>query len=168
MRKYSIWAIPLILIVSGLLQFACGTGGSTTPDVLYDAAYAPRNFQWDVDNKQINLRWDPVPFAVGYRVFIARNGKSALKIFSTCHDDIDLVLLDIVMPGMDGKEVFARMKQIKSDFHVLLASGYSLDWQAREMIEDGCHDFIQKPFKLHELSGKVRKVLEASYHRPPA
>ena len=105
---------------------------------------------------------------LGYRVFIARNGKSALKIFSTCHDDIDLVLLDIVMPGMDGKEVFARMKQIKSDFHVLLASGYSLDWQAREMIEDGCHDFIQKPFKLHELSGKVRKVLEASHHRPPA
>ena len=105
---------------------------------------------------------------LGYRVFIARNGKSALKIFSTCHDDIDLVLLDIVMPGMDGKEVFARMKQIKSDFHVLLASGYSLDWQARKMIEDGCHDFIQKPFKLHELSGQVRKVLEASYHSPPA
>jgi len=74
MRKYSIWAIPLILIVSGLLQFACGTGGATTPDVKYDASYPPRNFQWDVDNKQINLRWDPVPFAVGYRVFISENG----------------------------------------------------------------------------------------------
>jgi len=104
---------------------------------------------------------------LGYRVYIAKNGKSALKIFSACHDDIDLVILDIVMPGMDGKEVYAKMKQINSDFYVLLASGYSLDWQAREMIEDGCHDFIQKPFKLHDLSNQIRKVLETSYARPP-
>jgi len=105
---------------------------------------------------------------LGYRVFIAGNGKSALKIFSACHDDIDLVILDLVMPEMGGKEVFARMKQIKSDLHVLLASGHSIDSQAREMIEDGCHNFIQKPFKLHELSGQIRKILEASYGRPPA
>ncbi len=99
---------------------------------------------------------------LGYRVFIARNGKSALKIFSACHDDIDLVILDIVMPEMDGKEVYAQMKQIKSDLHVLLASGYSIDWQARKMIEDGCHGFIQKPFKFNELSGQIRKILESS------
>ena len=103
---------------------------------------------------------------LGYRVFIARNGKSALKIFSACHDDINLVILDIVMPEMDGKEVYAKMKKIKSDLHVLLASGYSIDWQARKMIEDGCHGFIQKPFKFHELSGKIRKILEASYGTP--
>jgi len=103
---------------------------------------------------------------LGYKVFIAKNGKSALKIFSACHDGIDLVILDIVMPEMDGKDVYAKMKQIKSDLHVLLASGYSIDWQARKMIEDGCHDFIQKPFKFHELSGKIRKILEASYGAP--
>ena len=97
---------------------------------------------------------------LGYKVFIARNGKSALKIFSACHDDIDLVILDIVMPEMDGKEVYAGMKQIKSDPHVLLASGYSIDWQARKMIEDGCRGFIQKPFKFNELSFQIRKILE--------
>ncbi len=104
---------------------------------------------------------------LGYKVFIAKNGKSALKIFSACHDGIDLVILDIVMPEMDGKEIYAKMKQIKSDLYVLLASGYSIDWQARKMIEDGCHDFIQKPFKFHELSGKIRKILEASYGASP-
>ncbi len=103
---------------------------------------------------------------LGYRVFIAGNGKSALKIFSACHDDIDLVILDIVMPEMDGKEVYAKMKKIKSDLHVLLASGHSIDWEARKMIEGGCHGFIQKPFKFHELSGKIRKILEASYGTP--
>lgn len=97
---------------------------------------------------------------LGYRVFIAGSGKSALKIFAACHADIDLVILDIVMPEMDGKEVYAKMKQIKSDLHVLLASGYSMDGQARNMIEDGCNGFIQKPFKFNELSLQVRKILE--------
>ena len=59
----------------------------------------------------------------------------------------DLTFLDIVMPEMDGKEVYTQIKEIKPDLHVLLASGYSIDWQAREMIEDGCHGFIQKPFE---------------------
>ena len=97
---------------------------------------------------------------LGYKVFIAGNGKSALKIFSACHNDIDLVILDIVMPEMGGKEVYERMKQIKPDLHVLLASGYGIDWQARKMIEDGCHGFIQKPFKFNELSKQIRKALE--------
>ncbi len=97
---------------------------------------------------------------LGYRVFIAGSGKSALKIFAACHAEIDLVILDIVMPEMDGKEVYARMKQIKSDLQVLLASGYSMDWQARNMIEDGCNGFIQKPFKFNELSHQIRKILE--------
>jgi signal transduction histidine kinase/ActR/RegA family two-component response regulator len=97
---------------------------------------------------------------LGYKVLIARGGKSALKIFAACHADIDLVILDIVMPEMGGKEVYARMKQIKSDLHVLLASGYSMDWQARNMIEDGCNGFIQKPFKFNDLSQQVRKILE--------
>ncbi len=97
---------------------------------------------------------------LGYRVFIAGSGKSALKIFAACHADIDLVILDIVMPEMGGKEVYARMKQIESDVHVLLASGYSMDSQAHDMIEDGCHGFIQKPFKFNELSSQIRKSLE--------
>ena len=105
---------------------------------------------------------------LGYRVFIANNGKSAMKILSACKDDIDLVILDLVMPEMNGREVYTRMKQIKPDLHVLLASGYGIDWQARELIEEGCHGFIQKPFKFNDLSGKIRNVLEDSHSTPPA
>ena len=105
---------------------------------------------------------------LGYRVFIANNGKSAMKILSACKDDIDLVILDLVMPEMNGREVYTRMKQIKPDLHVLLASGYSIDWQARELIEEGCHGFIQKPFKFNELSGQIRDVLEDSHYTLPA
>lgn len=105
---------------------------------------------------------------LGYKVWIAKNGKASLKIFSACHDEIDLVILDIVMPEMDGKEVYARMKQISPDLHVLLASGYGIDWQARKMIEDGCRGFIQKPFKFDEMSLQVRKILEESPSIPPA
>ena len=99
---------------------------------------------------------------LGYRVFIAKSGASALKIYSACHAEIDLVILDIVLPEMAGQEIYSRMKQIKPDLRVLLASGYSLDWQARKMIDDGCNGFIQKPFKLKELSGQIRKILENS------
>lgn len=116
-----------------------------------------------VDDESVILKVERLLLKeLGYKVMIARNGKSALKIFSACHDDIDLVILDIVMPEMDGKEVYARMKQINPDLHVLLASGYGIDWQARTMIEDGCRGFIQKPFKLNEVSLQVRKILEKS------
>ena len=99
---------------------------------------------------------------LGYKVFIARNGRSALRIYSARHDAIDLVLLDIIMPEMTGREIFERMKQVNTDLRVLLSSGYSIDWQARKMIQDGCHGFVQKPFKLKELSLQIRKILECA------
>jgi CheY-like chemotaxis protein len=99
---------------------------------------------------------------LGYKVLIARSGKTALRIYAACHEFIDLVLLDIILPEMSGKEIFAQMKQINPDLRVLLSSGYSIDWQARKMIEDGCNGFVQKPFKLKELSVQVRNILEES------
>ena len=76
MRKYFIWTIPLILIVSGIFQFACsgGDGGAITPDVTYDAKYPPQNLNWVEGNRMITFGWDPVPFAIGYRVYLCKNG----------------------------------------------------------------------------------------------
>lgn len=75
MRKYLIWIIPLILIVSGILQFACSSGGgTTTPDVTFDAKYPPRNFEWEEGNRLITIGWESVPFAIGYRVYLCENG----------------------------------------------------------------------------------------------
>ncbi len=99
---------------------------------------------------------------LGYKVLIARSGKTALRIYAACHEFIDLVLLDIILPEMSGEEIFDQMKQINPDLRVLLSSGYSIDWQARKMIENGCNGFVQKPFKLKELSVQVRNILEES------
>jgi len=98
---------------------------------------------------------------LGYNVLTAEDGAAALKIFDAHHSRIDLVLLDIIMPDMSGEEVYTRMKRIDPDVRVLLSSGYSIDWKARKMIEEGCRGFIQKPFKIQHLSHRIRDILSS-------
>jgi len=73
---------------------------------------------------------------------------------------IDLVILDIIMPQMDGAKTFDIIRQIRSDLPVLLSSGYAIDGKANEIMSRGCNGFIQKPFNLSDLSKKVRKILD--------
>jgi CheY-like chemotaxis protein len=75
---------------------------------------------------------------------------------------IDLVILDLVMPGLDGGATFDRIRQIAPALPVLLSSGYSINGQAAEILERGCNGFIQKPFDINELDRKIRSVLESS------
>jgi PAS domain S-box-containing protein len=96
---------------------------------------------------------------LGYNVIVAENGKKAVDIFIKEHKKINLILLDMVMPGMGGLETFDKLKEIDSDVRVLLSSGYSLDGQAREIMDRGCTGFIQKPFTLNDISQKVREIL---------
>jgi PAS domain S-box-containing protein len=98
--------------------------------------------------------------AMGYEVLTAKNGKEAVKIYQENKTDIDLLILDVIMPEMNGGEVYDRMKQINPDIKVLLSSGYSLEGQATEILERGCEGFIQKPFHIGQLSKSVRKVLQ--------
>ncbi|MBU4258061.1 MAG: response regulator [Proteobacteria bacterium] len=97
--------------------------------------------------------------AMGYRVLTARNGKEAIELYRKNQDEIDIVLLDMVMPNMSGGEAYDRLKKIAPDIKVLLSSGYSLDGQATEILKRGCDGFIQKPFTLNELSAKIIEVL---------
>ncbi|MDY6950340.1 MAG: response regulator [Thermodesulfobacteriota bacterium] len=76
----------------------------------------------------------------------------------TLHE-IELVLLDMVMPNMAGGETYDRMKEIKPDLRVLLSSGFSIDGEAAEILERGCNGFIQKPFTMRQLSEKIGEVL---------
>jgi len=75
-------------------------------------------------------------------------------------DRIDIVVLDLIMPDMGGGEVYDRIKEINPKVRVLLSSGYSIDGQANEILRRGCDAFIQKPFNMKELSGRIREVLE--------
>ena len=70
-----------------------------------------------------------------------------------------MVLLDMVMPDMGGGETYDKLKEIKPDVKVLLTSGYSMIGTATEIMDRGCGGFIQKPFKLEQLSQKLREIL---------
>jgi CheY-like chemotaxis protein len=97
---------------------------------------------------------------LGYEVLLAENGQEALELYKKNQDEIDLVLLDMVMPVMGGGEAFDRMKEINTNVKVLLSSGYSLEGEAKEILKRGCDAFIQKPFKMEQLSQKLRGILD--------
>ncbi len=98
---------------------------------------------------------------LGYKVLVAQNGEEAVRIYEQQKDVIDLVVQDMVMPGMNGADVFKAIKKINPDVRVILASGYVMNKQIAAVMEDGCRAFMQKPFRLEELSAKVREVLDA-------
>jgi CheY-like chemotaxis protein len=98
--------------------------------------------------------------SLGYRVITAMSGKEAEDIYESDGHRIDLVILDMIMPEMGGGETFDRLKKINPAVKVLLASGYSINGQARTIMDRGCKGFIQKPFSLADLSKKVRQILD--------
>jgi PAS domain S-box-containing protein len=99
--------------------------------------------------------------SLGYAVVAAGKGDEALTLYRKRHDHIDLIILDMIMPYMGGKEVFNRIKEINPKAKVLLSSGYSLNGQAQEIMAQGCNGFIQKPFDTVELSRKIREILDS-------
>ena len=97
--------------------------------------------------------------ALGYQVLVAGSGQRAVEIYRTVGEQIDLVIIDMIMPQMGGGELFDTLLAMNPQVRVLLASGYSIDGQARQILERGCLGFIQKPFSLAQLSVKLREVL---------
>ncbi len=99
---------------------------------------------------------------LGYTILTAQNGKKALELYRAHRKAIRLVILDMIMPGMNGKETLAALKKIDDNVCVLLSSGYSLNGEASKIMEMGCRGFIQKPFRIEELSQKIRDVLDSA------
>lgn len=96
---------------------------------------------------------------LGYTVLEAREGEEALELYKTNKNEVDLIILDMIMPNMGGGEAYDRMKDINPEVKVLLSSGYSIEGQATEIMERGCNGFIQKPFNLKGLSLKLSEIL---------
>jgi PAS domain S-box-containing protein len=96
---------------------------------------------------------------LGYKVLTARSGREAAELYRERKKKIDLVILDMVMPGAGGKETFEELKKIDPEVRVLLSSGYSIDHRAKSILDGGCKGFIQKPFNLSTFSSKLREVL---------
>lgn len=99
---------------------------------------------------------------LGYRVITVDSGEKAIVTIQNNADEIDIVLLDMIMPGMDGGRTFDRIREIQPDMPVLLSSGYALNGQAEKIMQRGCNGFIQKPFNMTELSQKIRKILDSA------
>ena len=99
---------------------------------------------------------------LGYHVLLADSGKNALKVYEDHRDSIDLIVLDMIMPGMGGSETFDRLKAMEPSVRVLLSSGYSLNGQASLIMKRGCNGFIQKPFNIEQISIKIREILEST------
>jgi len=99
---------------------------------------------------------------LGYRVVVCTGGQEAVEVITNIGDEIDLVILDMIMPGMDGGAIFDCIRQIQPRMPVLLSSGYAINGDADKIMRRGCNGFIQKPYNISELSQKIRKVLDES------
>jgi PAS domain S-box-containing protein len=96
---------------------------------------------------------------LGYKVLIAQSGLEAIEIYRQKYQDIDLVIMDMIMPGMGGGEAYDRLKEINPGVKVLLSSGYSINGQATKILKRGCDGFIQKPFNMKQLSDRVHHII---------
>jgi DNA-binding NtrC family response regulator len=95
---------------------------------------------------------------LGYKVLEARDGREAIEVFLNNQSEVNLVILDMRMP-FNGGNAFFQLKKIDANVKILIASGYAKDERIKEMMEQGCCGFIQKPFSIDALSQKIMNIL---------
>ncbi len=96
--------------------------------------------------------------SMGYRTIIAISGNDALEIYKQRKHEIDLVLLDMIMPGMDGKETFFALQQEQPDIKAFFISGYGMEEKFKLALERGALGLIQKPINIIEMSRRLANV----------
>lgn len=99
---------------------------------------------------------------LGYSVILAGNGLEAVEIYRENPGLIDLVMLDMVMPELDGHGAFFKLKEIDPDVRVLLSSGYVSEDDARDVLDAGAVGFLQKPYRMVDLARIMRSIFDGS------
>ena len=94
------------------------------------------------------------------KIVLAKTGKEAVNIAKGFDGDIDLAILDIMLPDLAGKEVYSDIMEARPNLKVIVCSGYAIDGPPQEILDAGAQDFIQKPFSYATLSEKLREVLK--------
>lgn len=96
---------------------------------------------------------------LGYTVLLAGDGQEAVEIFQNQYNKIDLVIMDMIMPKVNGREAFYRMKGIDKNCKIIFSSGFIKNENINELTESGCLGFLRKPFRDYELSQMLAKIL---------
>jgi two-component system cell cycle sensor histidine kinase/response regulator CckA len=97
---------------------------------------------------------------LGYQVLLAENGRVAIDLYQRNREAISLVILDLVMPVMDGPETFHRLKELDPGVRILLTSGYTREWNIDPLLV-GAAGFIPKPYDIEQLSEKLYQALDS-------
>ena len=95
----------------------------------------------------------------GYTTITAENGKEGIEIFREKKDNIKVIILDMVMPEIGGKEAFAKIKEIKPNTKILLSSGFREDERVQSVLKLGADGFLQKPYTLEKLASAINDIL---------
>jgi CheY-like chemotaxis protein len=95
---------------------------------------------------------------LGCQVVSFASGFAAVEHFRANPSAIEVVVLDMVMPLLDGKSTFHALRRIAPDVRVILVSGYSIDGEAQSLIDEGVAVFLQKPFRLATLADALARA----------
>jgi len=97
---------------------------------------------------------------LGYSVLTAKTGWEALQTFEKNRAIIDMVVLDMIMPGMSGRDLFERLRAIEPSLRALVSTGYSVEGEVSDLVKRGCKGYIQKPFSIKVLAKEMRRILD--------
>ena len=112
------------------------------------------------DEKEVAEAGQAILEYLGYHTTVRYSGQDALALFQDPSQQIDLVLLDMVMPDMSGSECFAELRRLRPDSKVLLCTGYDRNHAVQELLNQGVMGFLQKPYDLDELSHVCAEAME--------
>ncbi len=112
------------------------------------------------DEEMIRISTEMLLKKIGYTCYTAETGQKALDFLEKNSDNIDIIILDMIMPEMGGRETFYHIKRKYPHIKIILSSGFSEDHIARELIRAGADAFIQKPFGLKALSTAIADIVE--------
>jgi len=113
-----------------------------------------------VDDEEIMLDIESFMLQkVGFNTLKARNSEEACRFYEDKKEQIDIVVLDMVMPGEKGTKTYKRLKRLNPDIRVLISTGLEKDRDVDEILNDGQNGYIKKPFKFEEFTNNIDTIL---------
>ena len=112
------------------------------------------------DEENIRKPGEEMLTEFGYEVITAADGEGALELYRKEYEKINLIILDLIMPGMGGSVCLQELMKINPLAKVIIASGYSINGSEKEVIEAKAKGFIRKPYNVREMLNLVREVLD--------